>query len=97
MYLGRIVEQGNVDEVLGNPQHPYTKALLSAVPTIDPAGRREVIRLQGDLPSPISPPTGCHFNPRCPQAMPECKQTYPGVTSLSPTHNVRCLLYGKGL
>ena len=68
MYLGRIVERGKVDEVLGNPKHPYTQALLSAVPTIDLASRREIIRLQGDLPSPVNPPAGCHFQPRCPQA-----------------------------
>jgi peptide/nickel transport system ATP-binding protein len=95
MYLGRIVEQGTVDDVLKHPQHPYTRALLSAVPVIDRAGQREVIRLQGDMPSPSSPPSGCHFNPRCPQVMPECKNLYPGVTALSPTHDVRCLLYGK--
>jgi len=95
MYLGRIVERGEVNEVLRNPRHPYTRALLSAVPVIDPAGKRDVIRLQGDLPSPINPPPGCHFNPRCPNVMPECKQRYPGTTALSPTHGVRCFLYGK--
>jgi peptide/nickel transport system ATP-binding protein len=96
MYLGRIVERGTVDEVLRNPRHPYTRALLSAVPVIDAASKRDVIRLQGDLPSPINPPAGCHFNPRCPNVMPECKQRYPGTTALSPTHDVRCFLYGKG-
>jgi peptide/nickel transport system ATP-binding protein len=96
MYLGRIVEKGGVDEVLRTPRHPYTKALLSAVPAIDPAGRREVIRLHGELPSPVSPPSGCHFHPRCPSVMPECRQTYPGRTLVSETHGVRCFLYGKG-
>jgi peptide/nickel transport system ATP-binding protein len=96
MYLGRIVERGEVTEVLRNARHPYTRALLSAVPVIDPASKRDVIRLQGDLPSPINPPEGCHFNPRCPNVMPECKQRYPGTTALSPTHSVRCFLYGKG-
>jgi peptide/nickel transport system ATP-binding protein len=95
MYLGRIVERGQVDEVLRNPKHPYTRALLSAVPVIDVATKRDVIRLQGDLPSPINPPPGCHFNPRCPNVMPECRQRYPGTTALSPTHDVRCFLYGK--
>jgi peptide/nickel transport system ATP-binding protein len=95
MYLGRIVEQGTVDEVLRSPKHPYTQALLSAVPVIDRSGAREVIRLEGDLPSPINPPAGCHFNPRCPHAMAQCKGRYPGVTALSPTHGVRCYLYGK--
>jgi len=93
MYLGRIVEQGTVDDVLGNPKHPYTRALLSAVPSVDPATRREIIRLQGDLPSPINPPSGCHFHPRCPQAMPECRETYPGTSALSATHTTRCHLY----
>jgi len=93
MYLGRIVEQGTVDEVLGSPKHPYTRALLSAVPSVDPATRREIIRLQGDLPSPVNPPSGCHFHPRCPQAMPECRQVYPGTSTLSATHTTRCHLY----
>jgi peptide/nickel transport system ATP-binding protein len=96
MYLGRIVEQGSVDEVLGAPRHPYTRALLSAVPVIDPAGRREVIRLRGELPSPVNPPSGCHFHPRCPNVMPECRLAYPGSTKISATHSVRCFLYGKG-
>src|SRR3954467_6498548 len=95
MYLGRIVERGTVDEVLRSPRHPYTQALLSAVPVIDPAGKRDVIRLQGDLPSPINPPSGCHFNPRCPHVMDQCKVRYPGSTALSPTHDVRCFLYGE--
>ena len=93
MYLGRIVERGTVREVLETPRHPYTKALLSAVPTIDQSSKREVIRLQGELPSPSNPPAGCHFHPRCPQVMPQCRQTYPAETSLSHTHTVRCLLY----
>src|SRR6266850_328573 len=93
MYLGRIVEQGTVDDVLGSPKHPYTRALLSAVPSVDPATRREIIRLQGDLPSPVNPPSGCHFHPRCPQAMPECRQAYPGTSAFSATHTTRCHLY----
>jgi peptide/nickel transport system ATP-binding protein len=93
MYLGRIVESGSVDEVLENPQHPYTRALLSAVPSIDPAGRREIIRLDGDLPSAANPPSGCHFHPRCPQAKAVCREAYPGVSEISATHRVSCLLY----
>jgi peptide/nickel transport system ATP-binding protein len=93
MYLGRIVERGKVDEVLGNPQHPYTQALLSAVPTVDLASRREIIRLQGDLPSPVNPPAGCHFAPRCPQAHAPCPVQYPGTSTLSPTHSTHCHLY----
>jgi len=94
MYLGRIVEHGGVDEVLENPKHPYTRALLSAVPVIDAAARREVIRLEGDLPSPVSPPPGCHFNPRCPAAFGPCRESYPGATAFGATHWARCHLYG---
>jgi peptide/nickel transport system ATP-binding protein len=93
MYLGRIVERGTAAEVLADPKHPYTRALLSAVPVVDAATRREVIRLQGDLPSPASPPDGCHFHPRCPQAMPECRQSYPGQKSLGATRAVACHLH----
>ncbi|MBV6474919.1 MAG: Glutathione import ATP-binding protein GsiA [Rhodocyclaceae bacterium] len=94
MYLGRIVERGSVEEVLGAPQHPYTQALLSAVPRPDAAGRREVIVLSGDMPSPARPPAGCHFHPRCPRAMPQCAARYPDETQLSATHGVRCFLHG---
>ena len=96
MYLGRIVEQGRVEEVLRSPKHPYTQALLSAVPTLDETTQREVIRLQGDLPSPVSPPQGCHFHPRCPHAMDICKEQYPRSTALSETHRTHCFLYGEG-
>ena len=92
MYLGRIVEDGAVDEVLHDARHPYTRALLSAVPQIDAASRREVIRLQGELPSPASPPAGCHFNPRCAEAQPQCRAAYPDETAVSATHRVRCIL-----
>jgi len=92
MYLGRIVEEGEVNEVLEDPKHPYTQALLSAVPRINGESDRKVIRLEGDLPSPSNPPQGCHFHPRCPQAMPECSTSYPQVTRLSETRTVRCHL-----
>ena len=91
MYLGRIVERGTVAEVLQNPRHPYTAALLSAVPVVD--GKRDIIRLSGELPSPVNPPAGCHFHPRCPEAMPECRRAYPEPASLSRTRTVSCLLY----
>jgi peptide/nickel transport system ATP-binding protein len=94
MYLGRIVERGTVDEVLGSPRHPYTQALLSAVPELDTATRRDVIRLAGDPPSPSQPPAGCHFHPRCPHATAVCTERYPGETRLSPSHFTRCHLYG---
>ncbi|MDP2241211.1 MAG: ABC transporter ATP-binding protein [Burkholderiales bacterium] len=95
MYLGRIVEHGSVEEVLESPMHPYTRALLSAVPEIDSKTKREVIKLQGDLPSPVNPPQGCHFHPRCAQALPQCSQAYPGETTFSATHTTRCHLYPK--
>ncbi|MEA1050281.1 ABC transporter ATP-binding protein [Lamprobacter modestohalophilus] len=91
MYLGRIVEQGTAAEVLDEPRHPYTQALLSAVPMMDKAERRQIIRLEGDMPSPAAPPTGCHFHPRCPQAIADCALTYPQPVQLSKTHSARCL------
>ena len=93
MYLGRIVERGTVEEVLGSPAHPYTQALLSAVPVIDGDSEHEVIRLEGDMPSPANPPTGCHFHPRCPQAFDECRKAYPDSAGLSDTRKVSCFNY----
>jgi peptide/nickel transport system ATP-binding protein len=93
MYLGRIVEQGPVAEVLQNPLHPYTQALLAAVPTIDTTSHRQVVRLEGDLPSPLNPPQGCHFHPRCPQVREECKKIYPAEREPTAAHTVRCHLY----
>jgi len=92
MYLGRIVERGTEQEVLRKPKHPYTQALMSAVPRIDGEGR-ERIRLKGDLPSPANPPQGCHFSPRCPQVMERCRSNYPPVFKHSVTHSSRCYLY----
>jgi peptide/nickel transport system ATP-binding protein len=91
MYLGRIVERGSTAEVLRSPRHPYTQALLSAVPRID-GDHREYIRLAGDLPSPANPPPGCHFAPRCPQVMDSCRSGYPEASTLSDTHIVFCNL-----
>jgi len=93
MYLGRIVERGMAEEIFDNFKHPYTKALLSAIPRIDQENGRKTIRLEGDVPSPINPPTGCHFHPRCPSAMPICSETYPDEVSFSPSHACRCYLY----
>lgn len=91
MYLGRIVERGTVEEVLQSPRHPYTQALLSAVPEIEPEQGRNVIRLEGDMPSPADPPSGCHFHPRCSRAVAECRSAYPGPVRLSDTHSVSCI------
>jgi peptide/nickel transport system ATP-binding protein len=91
MYLGRIVERGTAEEVLRSPRHPYTRALLSAVPRMDGAGR-ERIRLEGDLPSPVNPPQGCHFAPRCSHATERCRAAYPPVASCSATHQVHCFM-----
>ena len=93
MYLGRIVERGPVEAVLSAPKHPYTQALLSAVPLLEKDTGREVIRLQGELPSPAHPPNGCHFHPRCPHAMPVCAQRYPAETDFGAGHVARCFLY----
>ena len=95
MYLGRIVEQGPVDAILDDPRHPYTQALLSAAPTLDENGR-EIIRLEGELPSPIHPPKGCHFHPRCPRALPACAERYPDPVSLTDGRVVKCHLVGEG-
>ena len=94
MYLGRIVERGRAEEVLNAPRHPYTQALLSAVPAPRLDAQRTVIRLAGETPSPANPPQGCHFHPRCPQASEVCRRRYPGVTSISTTHTVNCHLIG---
>ncbi len=90
MYLGRIVEQGRAEEVLGEPRHPYTQALLSAVPAPRLEGNGEVIRLAGETPSPAKPPAGCHFHPRCPKATEQCRTAYPAATTVSATHAVHC-------
>lgn len=97
MYLGRIVEKGSVTEVLNNPRHPYTQALLSAVPVVKPESNRKIIHLQGDLPSPATPPSGCHFHPRCPKAMLVCSEKYPAEEKFSETHTAYCFLYEKDI
>jgi oligopeptide transport system ATP-binding protein len=90
MYLGRIVESGTCDEIFENTHHPYTRALLSAAPTPDPREKRERIILQGDVPSPINPPPGCPFHPRCPDALPECARRIQVLTPVSASHSAAC-------
>lgn len=92
MYLGHIVEIGTKAEVFENPKHPYTQALLSAIPEPDPKKSKKRIILSGDVPSPINPPSGCPFHTRCWLKKPECAQTLPALKSISPTHQARCLL-----
>jgi peptide/nickel transport system ATP-binding protein len=92
MYLGRIVEEGPVADVLEHPLHPYTEALLSAVPVADTRSKREIIRLEGDIPSPAEPPAGCHFHPRCPKSMDVCRDSYP-PESAAGDQTVRCFLH----
>ncbi|MEK4342138.1 ABC transporter ATP-binding protein [Brevibacillus sp. FSL L8-0710] len=90
MYLGKIVELAERDELFANPRHPYTEALLSAVPIPDPTQRKERIVLQGDLPNPANPPSGCHFHTRCPYVQDVCRQTAPTLTEGTAGHFVSC-------
>ncbi|MBM3124557.1 MAG: ABC transporter ATP-binding protein [Chloroflexi bacterium] len=92
MYLGRIVEVGPTAEVLKNPQHPYTKALLSVVPAANPKQRRKMVILSGETPNPINLPSGCRFHPRCPVAMEACRATDPSLVELGKGHQAACLL-----
>jgi len=89
MYLGRVVETGSASEVFDNPRHPYTHALLSATPVADPTRRRERIRLEGELPSPLNPPSGCAFNPRCWKREPRCTAERP-VLAPDIGHRMAC-------
>lgn len=91
MYLGKIAEIAEAEELYKNPQHPYTKALLSAIPVPDPKQKEGRIILTGDVPSPLNPPAGCHFHPRCPIAGPECKADTPYLKSTGDDHQVSCL------
>jgi oligopeptide/dipeptide ABC transporter ATP-binding protein len=92
MYLGKIVEYTDKRTLFTRPLHPYTEALLSAVPVPDPTLKREKRILQGDVPSPITPPTGCHFHTRCPYVEEHCRQERPQLREVSPGHFVSCHL-----
>ncbi len=97
MYLGKIVERGHVEDVFSTPLHPYTEALISAIPRLDSRYRTHRIILKGDVPDPSAPPTGCHFHPRCPRAMDICREKAPVLTEKwlqERSHQVNCHLYG---
>jgi len=95
MYLGKIVEVGALQQVYSDPRHPYTQALLAAVPVPDPKARRQHPMPKGEIPSPINPPPGCRFHPRCPLAEEICSQEEPSFVEVQPGHRVACHLVGR--
>ena len=93
MYLGKMVEIANYDQLYEKRYHPYTEALLSAIPQVDQEEQKERILLEGEVPSPYDPPSGCHFHTRCPKACDKCRQTAPELKEVAPGHYVACHLY----
>jgi peptide/nickel transport system ATP-binding protein/oligopeptide transport system ATP-binding protein len=95
MYLGKLVEVTTSDALYAKPLHPYTQSLLSAIPIPDPEieRTRERIILEGEIPSPLNPPSGCPFRTRCPKAMPECAVSMPEFKEVEPNHYAACHLY----
>lgn len=93
MYLGKLVEETDADVLFGSPLHPYTRALVAAIPVPDPAARKIRAALQGDVPSPINPPPGCRFHTRCTEALPQCSQAEPPLVEVRAGHRVACHLY----
>jgi oligopeptide/dipeptide ABC transporter ATP-binding protein len=94
MYLGKIVELANSKVLYETPLHPYTKVLFSAIPVPDPARKKERIITGGDVPSPVNPPPGCTFHPRCPYRIERCNREVPALLEISKGHFVACHLYG---
>jgi oligopeptide/dipeptide ABC transporter ATP-binding protein len=92
MYLGRIVEQGSVDEIFDDPLHPYTRVLREASPIPDPALRKAAVKLEGEVASAVNPPSGCYFHPRCQHCMDICRKEYPTWTTISEERGVACHL-----
>lgn len=93
MYLGKMVEIANYDQLYEKRYHPYTEALLSAIPQVDQEEQKERIHLEGEVPSPYDPPSGCHFHTRCPKGCDKCRQTAPELKEVAPGHYVACHLY----
>ena len=96
MYLGRIVEKGPIPDIFEEPLHPYTVVLRDASPVPDPTARKAFERIEGEVPSAVNPPRGCHFHPRCPHAMPICREVYPEWTRIDAKRSVACHLYSEG-
>ncbi|MDO4629106.1 MAG: dipeptide ABC transporter ATP-binding protein [Planctomycetia bacterium] len=95
MYLGQIIEMARSADLYAHPAHPYTQALLSSIPSVDTAQRKERILLTGDVPSPVNPPPGCRFCPRCSRAKPECSQSQPPLIEIGDGHTVQCFFPDK--
>ncbi|MCK4717907.1 MAG: ABC transporter ATP-binding protein, partial [Thermoplasmata archaeon] len=96
MYLGRFVEKAETEELIQNPIHPYTKALLQAVPVADPTREKEELPISGDIPSPIDTPSGCVFRTRCPYAIDSCADSMPELVEMRPGHKVACHRVARG-
>ena len=95
MYLGRVVESGGTEALFSEPLHPYTQALLAGVGSVEPV-KRTFVPVQGEIPSPLDPPTGCHFHPRCPHAMPRCREAAPPLAEVAPGRHASCWLLERG-
>lgn len=93
MYLGRIVEVGPTEQIIHDPKHPYTKALVASVPSVDPKTHRKGASISGEVPDPVNLPSGCRFADRCPEAMPECRDGEPRMYDVGEDHQARCILY----
>jgi len=94
MYLGRVAERGRTETIFNDPRHPYTQALLSSTPSVNPENEGQPIMLEGDVPSPANPPSGCYFHTRCPVAFDRCEQVEPEMVDLGEGHQAACLLLG---
>ena len=97
MYLGQIVEEAEASDLYRDPRHPYTRALLSAIPAPDPTTGRRRIALPGEVPSPVHPPPGCTFHPRCPEVFEPCRGSVPGLLTVEPGHRASCFLEDPGV